>query len=336
MSFFYSCSNDDSPTILGDYDNGVVIVNEGNFLEGDASLSFFSYTGTQADLNIFDAVNNLALGDIAQSAYVFDTLLFVVVNNSNKVEVMNRYSLESLYTVDAALPRYMTVANGKGYLTEWVSFTEAGRLSVFDLTTGEIDASVTVGFGAEFVVVDGNQAYVSNTFENTISVVNLSNNNVTETLTLPSPAPAHMIVDQNGDLWVSCKGGFDENFAPANDGAILKINLTDKVVDATIEFNANISGKMACNAAKDQVYFYAGSSVFNRDVNSMESSVEPLIVNESFTSIYGIGVDPATGDIYVADSKNFVEDGEVFQYSSTGTLVTSFDVGRGPNGFVFN
>lgn len=336
VGVFFSCSDDDGPVPLGDYENGVIIVNEGNFLEGDASLSFFSNSGSAPDLNVFDAVNDRALGDIAQSAYTYDTLLFVIVNNSNKVEVLHRYTMESLYTIDAALPRYMTVANGKGYLTEWVSFSDQGRLSIVDLATGNIDGSITVGFGAEYVVIDGTTAYVSNTFENTISEINLNTNTVDATLSLPSPAPTQMAIDSNGDLWVACKGGFDDNFEPTNDGLIIQIDLSTITSKGAIEFNANISGKLAINGPKDIIYFYTGNAVFDLDVNSTDSSIDPLFVNDAFTSLYGIGVDPSSGDVYVADSKNFIEDGEVYQYDSNGTLVTSFDVGRGPNGFVFN
>lgn len=334
--FLFSCSNDDAPIPLGEYENGVVVINEGNFLEGDASVSFYGYSASEAELSVFKGINSMDLGDVAQSGYAYDTLLFVIVNNSNKVEVLHRYSLESLYTIEAALPRYMTVANGKGYLTEWVSFTDAGRLSIVDLATGDIDGTITVGFGAEDVVVVGDRAYVSNNFESTISVVNLSSNDVAETITLTSPSPAQMEVDSNGDLWVACKGGFDANFSPANNGAIIKVDLTTNTIEGTLEFNANISGKMAINGAKDEIYFYGGNSVFSRGVNSTSISTEPLITNDDFTSLYGIAVNPSTGEIYLADSKNFLEDGEVYRYSASGTLVSSADVGRGPNGFVFN
>ncbi|MEO9482189.1 MAG: DUF5074 domain-containing protein [Ekhidna sp.] len=337
VGLFYSCNDDDgSPIPLGEYDFGAFIINEGNFTEGDASISYYGYTTAETQLNVFKGINNLALGDVAQSGYAYDTLLFVVVNNSNKVEVMHRYTMESLYTIEAALPRYMTVAGTKGYLTEWVSFSDAGRLSIVDLTTGKIDASITVGFGAEDVEVISNRAYVSNSFESTISVVDLTNNEVVGTISMPSPSPAQMDIDINGDLWVACKGGFDANFSPTNDGAIFKVDLGTNEVTGSIEFNANVSGKLAFNLLKDEVYFYVENNVFTRNVNSTSTSTEPLIAGEDFTSLYGIGVNPDTGEIYLADSKNFVEDGEVFRYSSNGTFLSSFTVGRGPNGFVFN
>ena len=336
VSFLFSCSDDDAPIPLGEYDNGVIIVNEGNFQEGDASISFFGFSSLEAEVNVFEGINGLSLGDVAQSAYAYDTLLFIVVNNSNKVEVVQRYTMESIYTIEAALPRYMTVANGKGYLTEWVSFSDPGRLSIVDLKTGEIDASVTVGFGAEDVEVVGNKAYVSNGFENTLSVIDLTSNQVSETITLSAPRPAEMELDINGDLWVSCRGGFDENFNPANDGAILKLDLGGNTVEGTVSFNSNIPGKLAFSAVKDQVYFYVDNNVFSRNINESSASVEPLITGDSFTSIYGIGVDPQTGEIYLADSKNFIEDGVVYRYSAAGVQISSFSVGRGPNGFVFN
>ncbi|MEP1035188.1 DUF5074 domain-containing protein [Ekhidna sp.] len=331
-----ACSDDDAPLPLGEYDNGVVIINEGNFLEGDASISFYGRSATDAELNVFEGINGISLGDVAQSGYVYDTLLFVVVNNSNRVEVLHRYSMESLYTIEAALPRHITVANGKGYLTEWVSFSDAGRLSIVDLATGDLDGSVSVGFGAEDVEVVGNKAYVSNSFESTISVIDLTRNEVTETIGLGSPGPTQMEVDANGDLWVACKGGFDANFNPTNDGAIFTYDLSANTLEGIIAFEVNIPGKLAFNATKDEIYFYVDNTVFTRNVNSSSVSIEPFIDGEEFTSLYGIGVDPVTGEIYLADSKNFIEDGIVYKYNTSGALVSSFAVGRGPNGFVFN
>ncbi|MEO1254981.1 MAG: DUF5074 domain-containing protein, partial [Bacteroidota bacterium] len=321
--FFFSCSEDDGPSSQGEFESGVIVINEGNFTEGDASLSFYSASGNAPELNVFEAVNGRKLGDVAQSGYIYDTLLYIVVNNSNKVEVLNRYSLKSAYTIDALLPRYMTLAKRKVVLTEWVSFTEPGRLSFIDIASGQVEGSVTVGAGAEFVKVIGDLAYVSNTFENTISVVNIDSRLVTETITLPTAGPNQMDI-VNGNLWVACKGTFN-----ANDGAIHRINLSTNEIEETIAINANISGKLAFNFAGDKFYYYVENNVFMKDVNSSAISTEPFIIGDDFTSLYGITVDHLTDEIYLADSKNFLEDGEVYHYSEDGDLIKSFTVGRG-------
>jgi DNA-binding beta-propeller fold protein YncE len=337
----FSCENGDEPSIiiepevsLGKYENSVFVLNEGNFGDGDGSVSAYRKSDSTSHLTIFETVNNFTLGDVVQSAIIQDSLMLIVVNNSNRIEVVNAYTFESVYSVtDVALPRYIAISGDKGYLTEWVSFTDQGRVTIFDLATGNIDSRITVGYGAEGIKVVDGFAYVANNFENTLSIIDLSDNSV-ETLTLTA-GPNQMVFDSNGDLWVACAGGYDTNFNPANDGALHKVDLTTNNIETTFELNANYSAKIAINDLKSVVYFYVGNKVFSQNVSSA-SITEPLIVNEDATSIYGIGVDPATGFIYLGDSKFFAEDGEVYQYDSEGKLITTFSAGRGPNGFVFN
>ena len=50
---------------------------------------------------------------------------------------------------------------------------------------------------------------------------------------------------------------------------------------------------------------------------------------------YGLGVDPQTDIIYVADAAGFLSNGSVLRYDREGNLAGQFDVGRGPRDFVF-
>jgi len=66
---------------------------------------------------------------------------YVVVNNSNKIEVVKANTFEAVHTIDGlSLPRYLTTLDGAGYVTEWVSFADPGRVTKIDLedhTAGE-------------------------------------------------------------------------------------------------------------------------------------------------------------------------------------------------------
>ncbi len=332
---FVSCGDDDSVP-LGEYENGVFVVNEGNFLEGDGSITYYGRTTGTIDQTIFSGVNDASLGDVVQSMYVNDGLTYLVVNNSNKVEVVNSYTFESELTIsDVLLPRYMTVSGDKGYLTEWVSFSDVGRVSVVNLTTGDIESQISVGSGAEDVEVVGNKIYVTNNFEGTMSIVDMANDNSATKLTLTS-GPGEMVVDKNGDIWVTCRGGFNADFSPANNGALYKINTQTDEIESTFSFDVNYTAKIAIDPTLDKVYYFIGKSVYAHDVDNTSLSTEPLFEVSDATSVYGIGVDPETGVIYVGDSKSFLEDGEVFRYDANGTFLDSFQVGRGPNGFGFN
>lgn len=330
-----SCSSDDSLP-LGVYENGVFVMNEGNFQEGNGSVTYFGKSSEAIDQQIFASVNDTPLGDVVQSGIVSEGLAYLVVNNSNKVEVVNAYTFEHKMTIaEVLLPRYMTVSEGKGYLTEWVSFSDPGRISIIDLASGIVDNTISVGFGAEDVEVVGGKIFVTNSFENTVSVVDQTMNSSVETITVGS-SPKEMVVDRNGDLWVACGGGFDSNFSPANNGAIYKIDVETNEILNTYEVNTNFAAKITLNTEGNVLYYYVGNTVFSQSIAEGSLASEPFAVVANATSVYGIGVDPSNDVIYVADSKFFAEDGEVYRFNSEGIMIDSFTVGVGPNGFLFN
>lgn len=332
--FFVACDPDDL-ALRGEYENGAFVLNEGNFQDGNGSITFYEVSDGIIEQTIFSGVNDTPLGDVVQSGIVNDGRAYLVVNNSNKVEVVNAYTFERELTIsDVLLPRYMTISGDKGYLTEWVSFSDPGRVAIIDLSSGTIDNTVTVGFGAEDVEVIGDKIFVSNSFGNTVSVIDQANNNSIETITL-SASPKQMVVDMNGDLWVACGGGFDANFSPANNGAIYKINAETNEILSTYELNTNFAAKLALNSDANTIYYFVGNTVFAQNVTGALST-EPFTVVNDASSLRGIGVNPNTNIVYVGDSKFFAEDGEVFRYDSQGAFIDSFDAGLAPTGFIFN
>ena len=95
--FFVSCTDDsevvpnDNATenTIGSFSSGIFVVNEGNFGAADGSISFIDSEGIVQN-DVFSENNALLpLGDVVQSMYLRDTLAFILVNNSNKVEVVD-------------------------------------------------------------------------------------------------------------------------------------------------------------------------------------------------------------------------------------------------------
>ena len=134
----------DEPTPKGEFSTGVLVVNEGNFGNSDGSLSFYNTTTRVVQQNIFGLKNKgLALGDVVQSVRVESNLAFIVVNNSNKMVVTDANTMVSQYTITGlSLPRYFTTLNGKGYLTEWINFSDTGRVAVINLESKKVETTI--------------------------------------------------------------------------------------------------------------------------------------------------------------------------------------------------
>jgi YVTN family beta-propeller protein len=331
LFLFVSCDdNENGPK--GDFDNGVLVINEGNFNAGDGSVSFFDPATKTTTEDIFGLVNDgLALGDVVQSMTVVGDEAYIVVNNDNKVEIVNVNTFKALHTIiDVKLPRYFATASGKGYLTEWVSFGEPGRVSVVNLTTHEIVKTITTDLGAENMLVVGDKIFVSNTFTNTISVINTSTDEVVSTIEV-ADSPGEFVLDAQNKLWVMCGGAYQ-----ANNGALVQIDLTTEEVVKTIAFNRNMPTVLATDPSKNFLYYYAGKSVYRMATSATLAPLEPLLTENTAIGFYGLDIDSRNGIIYVGDAKGFAGDGAVFRYKLDGSFIDSFKAGRGPNGFVFN
>lgn len=330
----------------GDYINGVFILNEGNFGKGNASVSFISQTGAASvKSKVYSKVNKKdKIGDVLQSGYRKDSLLFLVVNNSKKVICANAYTLKKKYEVSAyelngkkdtvKLPRFFTVANGKGYLTEWVSYGSNGKVLEIDLKTGKVTKEIAVGKGAEDIEQYNGNLYVSNGSEKSISIINLSSFS-TSKIDLAGK-PSGIEIDKAGNLWAMFGGGSDKNWKPLNNGAIYKIDTkTNKVVN-TFEIKANALGRIDLNKAKDKLYYAVGKKVFALSTSATSLPTNPIFT-PSAKSVYGITVDPKTDNVYVSDSQGFTANGKIFRYKADGTAIDNFSTkGISPNGVVFN
>ncbi|MGB1318877.1 MAG: DUF5074 domain-containing protein, partial [Flavobacteriales bacterium] len=139
---------------ISTFENGVFVLNEGNFNGGNASLSFYNKNTSMLSNGVFTSVNTIPLGDVAQSMEIRDGKGYIVVNNSGKIEVVNLSDLSSAGTITGlSSPRYITfISNTKAYVSDLFS----GTISSFNPQTLAVSGGVSVnGQVEQMVVVDG-------------------------------------------------------------------------------------------------------------------------------------------------------------------------------------
>ncbi|HCZ34495.1 MAG TPA: hypothetical protein DHV26_01045 [Cytophagales bacterium] len=330
MSISISSCKEDNETPVGEFSTGVLVVNEGSFGASDGSITHYNPDTNEAVQDIFGQKNNdLALGDIVQSLTIAGDFAYAVVNNDNKVEVVKANTFESVNTISGvSLPRYFTTHNGKGYLTEWVNFTDPGRVAVINLNSNTVETTIGTDYGSENIVVANNKIFVSNNFTNSISVINPTTNTISTTIDVAN-SPGELLLDADNKLWVLCGGNYGEDNA-----SLHRINTTTNEVDKVVELERS-SSKVAINNARNQLLYVSGNNIYKISITDTVAPETAFITVTAAVGLYGIGIDPATDEIYLADAKGFVANGSVYRYSASGTLIDEFAAGKGPNGFVF-
>nr|WP_322624372.1 DUF5074 domain-containing protein [uncultured Flavobacterium sp.] len=329
---FVSCNDDDNKNgVAGDYDNGVLILNEGNSSASTASVSFLSNNGT-VEQDIYRTVNptSPALGTLLQNIFFDGDKAFIVSGGSNKVTVVNRYTFKFIASIetDFNAPRYGTVVNGKAYVTNmalWNDNTD-DFLTVINLSDYST-SKIAMGKNTEKIISENGKLYISNGYYGTgttVTVYNPSTNTTEATIELSDSPEA--IAEEEGVLYVL--GGT----------TLKRINLATNQVNGTLNLPSGVTYSAKNLVIEDhKLYFTAGTSVYTMALNAATIPTTPLFTYNSTSTwggMYGFNVED--DKIYVAEGGNFASDSEVYTYSLTGEKLQTYAVGVGPNGFYFN
>ncbi|PWB19960.1 YncE family protein [Flavobacterium sp. HTF] len=340
-TFFVSCSSDDDNTQTeeprGDYEGGLFIVNEGGFEKENGTISYLS-ADLQIENNVFALVNpGKTTNDVIQCIGFNGDFAYLVVNVSNKIEVVNRYTFKSVATITGSLknPRYIAFANGKGYVTNWgdgVSATD-DYVGVLDLTSNTITSKITVAEGPEKIIENDGKLYVAHkggwNQGNSLTVINAANNTVVTNFVV-GDVPGALVKD-NGTLYVLCEGR--PSYAEETAGKLVKVSLSSNTVTSTINFDG-LTHPGFLDIENSKLYYTIDTNIYSAATSTTTLPATPIFEAEDVTSLYGFAV--KNNKIYVADKVNNQDNGDIYIYSLTGTREKDFNVGIFPNGFYFN
>lgn len=335
LALISSCKQDEilNPNLNTIGNKGVFIVNEGNFQFGNSSLSFYNFSNNKIYNNIFSESNNIPLGDVAQSMQIIDSLGFIVVNNSSYIYIVNINNFKYHTKISGfSSPRYiLPLGNNKAYVSDLYS----NKLSIIDTKLFQIIGNINLNASSEKMILIDNKAYISSwSYNNKVFVVDVNSDLLIDSITV-GKQPNSLVVDKNNMLWVLCDGGFyGSNYAQEKAG-LYKINTLSNSVEKSLIFQniENSPIELEINNNKDTLFFI-NNSVYKMSIHDEQLPILPIISSNSGI-FYGLKVDN-NSNLYLADVKDFVNNGLVFKYTSNGQLITSFEVGIIPRYFCFN
>ena len=336
---------------------GFYLVNEGNMGSNKCTLDYYDYlTGVYAR-NIYAERNpNVIkeLGDVGNDIGIYGSKLYVVVNCSHKVEVLDARSGVRIGQVDIPNCRYVRFHRGKAYVSSYVGPVQLGadapKGAVYQVDTLSlaITGQVTVGYQPEEMETVGDNMYVANSggyrapeYDNTVSVIDLAGMRQVELI--PVGINLHRVRKDCYDrLWVTSRG--DRLSRPSRLYVMDRIPGTDRMkVTDTLPVacsNMAIHGNL--------LYFYAaewsdltGSNTISYgiiDIRTKEVVSTNFITDGTEREIampYGIAVHPETGDIYLTDAKNYVSSGTLYCFDSQGRKKWSVRTGDIPTAIAF-
>lgn len=328
FALFIACEED--PLSSGDGDkpltlDGVYIVNEGNFGQSNGSLSYLNLDEGKVYNEIYKTANGEALGDVAQSMTIVDSLGYIIVNNSNKIEVINLKTWKKKAVIEmpaGSSPRYMAlVGNGRAYVTNLYT----NNVAIINLVDNTVVKTIDVGNNPEQIVVAKGKAYVANSgfgTGNTVSVINIAGDGVIKTIRV-GDNPRFVQLSAQDEVHILCSGSYGDWNDPNDDtdGGIYVIDPnSDTVVDSLI-ISGHPSG-LALNSHSSG-YFLNSGYIVSYDTEKRE------VLNDKFVAgyFYGIAVDISNDLIFALDAKDYQQSGTLTVYDSQGELKYDYSVG---------
>ena len=320
--------------------HGAFITNEGAFGNSNGSVSYFNTDSAIMINHIFESVNGRPLGDVVQSVALSGDKAFIVVNNSQKMEVVDLKTFISLGVVDSLeYPRYFLAINDKkGYLTDG-NFN--GCVYAINLESLKITDTIPCGSGPEKMILYENTILVANSGgwgnDSTITVIDTQTDQAIATWVV-GMNPSDLVLDKDNQLWILCKGKvvwkMDFTIGEETSSSIVILD------PRTGKLNRNITigsigdfywpQRIGINKNRDQIYYLEAEGVYS--ISSSGNSGKPLISRR----LYGFGIDPETSLIYALYAPSFTASGWMFRYSTDGLCLDSLEVGIGPSQIVFN
>jgi DNA-binding beta-propeller fold protein YncE len=325
----------------------VYVVCEGNFGYGDAALFVYEKAKDSVYGDLYKSINGQGLGDVFQSMTKIGDRFFLCVNNSDKVVAINSGDLSFAGGVNIFKPRYVLALSAtKAYVTsEYQS-----KVYVINPQTIQVTDTFSInGKNTEGMCLYGNSAFICawDTTCNEICKVDIGTNKIIQKIKVAGYAPQEALLDREQMLWV-LSGNPNPAPAPPGKGCVLtRIDPSTGDILASYAFPDYAAAiKPVFNPTRDTLYFIefesnfsggtANNGIYRIGINDAALPAVPFIAAKGIQYFYGLGIDPATGLIYVGDPKGFGKKGSVYVYRQDGTQVRSFDVGDGPGHFYFD
>ena len=335
---------------------GMYVLNEGNMGSNKCTLDFLDLSGNSSTVhywrNIYSERNPSVvkeLGDVGNDIQLYGSRMWIVVNCSDKVEVVRADNCQRIGQVNIPNCRNVVFHDRYAYVSSYVgpvdlqAEAQIGMVYQVDTLSLEIVNTVQVGYQPEEMAVVGDRLYVANSggyiapvYDHTVSVVNL--NTFSEERKMDVGVNLHRCrADRYDQLWVTSRGNYSDKNA--------RLYWLEKDAHGEMTVGGSLPHAVSdlCIVG-DSLYFYGSEWNEEAQRNTISFGIVNVrthqLVTDRLTTApevaamrmpYGIIVNPQDRDFYLMDAKNYVSSGELLQgdIPAHAAFVTSKNIPQG-------
>lgn len=334
--------------------SGFYLLNEGNMGSNKASLDYYDYASALYTRDIYSSANPdvpKELGDVGNDLGIYGSRLWAVINCSNKVEVLRSSDARRIGMVEIPNCRFVVFHGGYAYVSSYAGpvqvgaeHAQLGYVVRIDTATLEQTGRVVVGYQPDGMAVAGDRLYVANSggymvpnYENTLSVIDLGAFREIERIEIARNLD-RVLCDRYGQLWITSRGDYYGNEPSLTCYDTRKNRITARLPLGVSDYALKgdslyyVSTQWSYETMRNETEYGIV------DVRRLEKVCDGFITDGTETDIkipYSVAVNPATGEIYVGDARNYVTPGRLHCYSSEGKRLWSVRTGDVPSRIVF-
>jgi YVTN family beta-propeller protein len=253
-----------------------------------------------------------------------DSLGYIIVNNSGKIEVINTTTLKSISTITGLnSPRNIAIINSN---KAYVSSIYSNSVAILDLVKNSISGYINLRRSSESILISGSKAYISNWMGGKeVMVINTVSNKVIDSIEV-AIEPESMVIDKNNTLWVLCNGGWQRN----NFAELVGINTGTDIIEKRFVFSTKTASPTSLQIdGKGETLYYLDNGVQQMNIDATSLPSEPYITQTTHY-FYKLGINPVNGDIFVSDAVDYQQKGYVLIYNNEGILVSTLKADISP------
>jgi len=320
-------------------ENGLLTLNEGLFQQNNSTLTWYDLHTHRTHYQVFEAKTGLGLGDTGNDLAVYGDKIYIVVNNSHILHVLNRKSGELIKHLSltnnnsGSSPRQIRFFGEHAYISAF-----DGSVFKIDTTTISIQQIALAGTNPDGLCVVNDKLLVSNSGgltsggDSTVSVFQLPSLNEIERITV-GRNPGRIVQDDFGNLFVVARGNYTS--IPTR---LVKINSVSWQVEESIELEV---GSMVAANGKLYLTHYNSSQGTSKlmvmNPHTMAIEQDNIIGHLNIHTLYGIQFMQILGQdvLVLSDAKGYINQGQVIVIDLNGNLLFEYTSGLNPNKTLF-
>lgn len=315
------------------------IAGEGAFGNGNASLSVYNIDKDSIFNDVFSGKNGQPLGDVFQSMLTDGDLLYMAINNSDKIVVVDKQDFSLKGTIGVRKPRYMLkISEEKMY----VSSLYYPEINIVNPQTLQVTGSISIDYpNSEGMTLLNGKVYACNwdTACHYMYEIDPASDMITARIPLAGAAGQQVLTDKDQKLWVLAGNVYKQKTA-----TLTQIDPQTKAILKSFTFPAGADIMKPCwNPGRDTLYFlgvnYNGGTdyngVYRMDIHAAAIPSTLFIPAQPLQYFWALGIDPVSNQVYVGDPKGFIQKGNISVYQTNGARIRSFETGLGPGYLYF-